>query len=598
MGNGTNGLINRTWYNTALAGAISGAALVAHTPFDMQIELNSAAPWHFDPYTTIDPLTAPHEIDLATTILRQIAVGLGFSGTITADSETKTARYGLAYDTHYGYPAFSVPGRFDSLLVDAAGCGVITACQPYGGAALYSALTTLNNIFIQDVDGNPFMLFSPDPYNPATNTYQFSPTTWLWDCVQAGFQTVRCSSLVTPYAVPGEQNYNIGANTLAIMAVLMSNRTLPSPAPAYCTAACTSDTTIAVEAIAAFQDFSEDAAAAAAPVAPAVTPSSAIMVAQRVSVATSLMPRTSPGMPVLAPVTGTATTKTVFVPTVPVPLPSTSGVPRSLLPSCDQVRKAYASALQDVLHAYNFSNSAVAPVHCRLDRGSERYLLSASIVGLDHSAVSDLRATLLDSVNTTGVLIAASMQIALGTSLSLDPVAVVRLYERTGVSAPVLPPPVPLQTALQYAGAFDVHWRLEAAPGTVVNQTTFCSNAAIQSLIQSATITILELSISKTLNTSVFGIAELSLIPERSECALYRGSPNSAPPAKYDLLFSVAVARSATNLQRSAAFVPAASNAAQTLASVDVTSILRTLAPRGLYSDTVFVHIVYNSFTF
>jgi hypothetical protein len=595
LGNGTNGLVNHTWYNSALAGAISGAAVVAQTPFDMQIELNSEAPWHFDPYTTIDPLTEPHAIDLATTVLRQIAVGLGFSGTITADPETKTARYGLAYDTHYGYPAFSVPGRFDSLLVDAAGCGVIDACQPYGGGGLYSALTTLNNVFIQDIDGNPLMLFSPDPYNPATNTYQFSPTTWLWDCVQAGFQTKRCSSLVTPYAVPGEQNYNIGANTLAVMAMLMSNRTLPSPAPAYCAVACTSDTVVAVEAIAAFQD--DSTGMTTTNMMPTVTPTTP-MITQQVRLATTVTPSSLPSAPFMAPLASTATAKTVFVPTVPVPLPSTSGVPRSLLPSCNEVRKAFASALQNVLHAYNFSNSAVAPMHCLLERESERYLLSAAVVGLDASAVAALRATLLDSVNTTGILIAASMQIALGTSLSLDPVAVVRIFERTGKSAPVLPPPVSLHTALEYAGAFDVHWRVEASPGTVVNQTAFCSNAAFQSLIQSATITLLEFSISKALNSSDFGIAELSLIPGRSECTLYRGSPDSAPPAKYDLLFSVAVARSAANLQKSPVFTSAAVDAAQTLTAANVTHILQTLAQQGLFAGTAFVHIVYNSFTF
>lgn len=627
FGNGTNGLLNRTWYNTALAGAIAGPQVVAGTPFDMQIDLNSAAPWHFDPYTTIDPLSEPHAIDLATTVMRQIAAGLGFSGTITANPQTKTAHYGLSYDTHYGYPAFSIPGRFDSLLTDAAGCSLIESCRPFGGGGLYQALTTLNNVLIRDRAGNPFMLFSPNPYNAGTNTYQFSPTTWLWDCVAAGFQTQRCSSLVTPYAVPGEQNYEIGANTLAVLELLMSNDTLPSPLPSYCTTACSSNAVIVTEAIAAFQDDAPgvNAGRVASLDTPAVdqerahlgSPTERISIGHMDAFSTSLLnvpdadvPAWMHLVPSSAPSRGAVSGnqeagasslekgKNVYVPLVPEPLPSTSGLPNALLPSCGKVRKALASALQNVLQAYNYSNSAVAPMHCHLNETTERYLLSAAILGLDLSALGSVRATLLDSANTTGVLIAVSMQVALGTSLSLDPVVVVRLYDRTGELAPVMPPPLPLQTALSYAGAYDVHWRVEAAPGTVVNQTAFCAHTSFQSLLQSATLVVLEFSISKALNTSRFGTAQLSLVPGRSECSLYRASPDSAPPAKYDLFFTIGVARSAANLNRSAAFAAAGATAAQMLSTVDVQEVLQALAPHGLFTNTVFVQTVYSSFAF
>lgn len=531
MGDTANMLLNHTWYNSALAGAITGDPTPGNTPYDMQIDLNSNVPWHYDPYTTIDLLSTPGAIDLATTVMHEMAQGIGFSGTITANPSSQTAQYGLAYDTHYGYPAFSVPGRFDSLLTNVVGCGILDACSPYGEHGLYEALTKLNSLYISGVNGSQFMLYSPDPYNPATNTYQFSPTTWKRDCVLANISVMACSSLVTPYTIPGEQNYLIGENTLSVLELLRSNVQLPSPAPGYCKAACSSGPVLAIDAI--------------------------------VSVGLTAQPSASPA-----------------------PL------------ACASVGTAFTTALAETLTAYGYVNTTVTPTSCLFDFSRSEYFLSTSILGTPNALASNLTMLLKDGSASADILLQSSMQISLGSLVSVNSVRVARIFARDGINASVLQPLLPFDDILDYNGYFLIDWQVASPVGTVVNESATCDNSGLTSLLESSVLSILESELNLTSTSSMVSGVQLFLLSDRNECLLVRNASISTGPIRYDFLFTVATkpVPGASNSQTKSDLDAVASNVAAILQSQQLTNILLSIAPPGYFAGTEYVRIRYHTY--
>ncbi|KAK4534777.1 hypothetical protein CDCA_CDCA02G0802 [Cyanidium caldarium] len=548
MGDTVPGLLRRTWYNSALAVAIIGRADASSTPYDMEINLNDQAPWHYDPSTPIDLASTPNAIDLATTVLHEIAHGLGFSGTITADASTQTARYGLAFDTHYGYPAFSVPGRFDSLITDVVGCGVLDACSAHGDGALYQALTTLNSLYIGGADGGHFMLYSPDPYNAGTNVYQFSPTTWKRDCVLANVSVLACSSLVTPYALPGEQVHQIGENTLTVLQLLLSNQTLPSTPPNYCSAACVGNIVLAADSV--------------------------------------------------------------------VRVAASAGNDSGAVPDCGLVNEALATAMDDTLLAFGFGNATAAPRHCIFNATDATYVLSTVVLGMSSASASSAISLLTggSSSNGAGVLLQSSLQNTLGPAAVLDDVNVARVYALSGSGAPVLQPPQPLEDALQYTGLFLFDWQIVPSDTNTINETAFCADSRLPQLLHTSAQAVLqsELSLEVSNSTATAAAApvgaaatsnsypELPLLPSQSQCLLYRAAPNSAPPPRYNYLFTIAVPRDAARFAALSlsAYDKVAAGTGTTLSSAQLSAIFADIAPPGTFGSTDYVQVSFQPYDY
>lgn len=118
-----NAPVGNTFYPNALANAIIGDDPFPSIP-EVRANFNANLNWYFDP----NGVPAANQYDLTTVAIRNLAHGLGFSGTAYVANN-------MGY---WGFPAFSRPMIFDHFTEDGAGQSITN--YSYGSEALGNAL--------------------------------------------------------------------------------------------------------------------------------------------------------------------------------------------------------------------------------------------------------------------------------------------------------------------------------------------------------------------------------------------------------------------------------------------------------------------------
>lgn len=193
-----------TWYPVALAEKITGREISGAGVPDMVASFNSSQPW----YTGTDLNTPYDRYDFVSTVLHEIAHGLGFVGFFEADLSARTGSFG------YGD---MLPAAFDRKVEDAEG-RLLTNGSTYGNpsAALYYSFVS-NHLYARSPaallfdDGQKPRLYAPQTFKEGSSIYHLNDQSYPYGTINA---------LMTSSAGRGEAIHSPGPLTTGILADL------------------------------------------------------------------------------------------------------------------------------------------------------------------------------------------------------------------------------------------------------------------------------------------------------------------------------------------------------------------------------------------
>jgi hypothetical protein len=157
-----------TWYTIAQASAMTGQDIVStiqDEDYDIVVNMNCEfGNWYFG----TDANTPTNTIDFVSVVLHEIGHGIGFLGSMSANRDNNTARWGIG---QANYPLI-----YDRSVADGDNNSVLdTSVYPNNSTALYEAVTgRRNGLFHWGIEGvitnaGPVRLYSPNPWNPGSS---------------------------------------------------------------------------------------------------------------------------------------------------------------------------------------------------------------------------------------------------------------------------------------------------------------------------------------------------------------------------------------------------------------------------------------------
>lgn len=190
--------INGIFYPVALAEKLQKKNLNANEP-DIEVVINKTMKWYLDP-DKIPSELSKGQYDLTTTLLHEIAHGLGYIGSITSENLTTTE--------------FSAPTVFDMLVADKDGKPIVT--KKDDSYILDNTVLTGNDIywngkFAKAYCGEKLKLYAPENFNSGSTVYHLDETAYPTDC---GFE------LMTPKLSQNEIFRKPDMATIAMIADL------------------------------------------------------------------------------------------------------------------------------------------------------------------------------------------------------------------------------------------------------------------------------------------------------------------------------------------------------------------------------------------
>lgn len=186
-----------TYYPVALVEKMLGEEVNGAGQFDIVGNFNKDfTNWYFG----TDGKTPPLQYDFVSTVLHELAHGLGFAGNL----DSQSGKGGYSYNSEM------LPGVFDNFITDKnSGKLVNTGIYPNPSIALHQGLTSGFLEFATKLSGNEIpRLYAPALWDGGSSVYHLDETTY------AASDT---NSLMTPFAASGEAVHTPGPNSLAIM---------------------------------------------------------------------------------------------------------------------------------------------------------------------------------------------------------------------------------------------------------------------------------------------------------------------------------------------------------------------------------------------
>ncbi|OFX52817.1 MAG: hypothetical protein A2066_16705 [Bacteroidetes bacterium GWB2_41_8] len=186
-----------TYYPVALVEKMLGEEVNGVNQFDIVGNFNKDfTNWYFG----TDGKTPAFKYDFVSTVLHELAHGLGFAGNL--DSQSGKGGYSYNYEM--------LAGIFDSFITDKNGNKLVkTSIYPNPSVALHQGLTSGFLEFATKLSGNEIpRLYAPATWDGGSSVYHLDETTY------AASDT---NSLMTPFAASGEAVHTPGPNSLAIM---------------------------------------------------------------------------------------------------------------------------------------------------------------------------------------------------------------------------------------------------------------------------------------------------------------------------------------------------------------------------------------------
>ncbi len=212
--NFTNAPRANTWYPIALANKFAGSDIDPTEP-DIEASFNSTkANWYYG----TDGNTPAGTHDLVTTVLHELAHGLGFSDSMGMVGTIGRWQNGSPFTTPIS------PKVFDLLLYNGSGQQLVTSFQT-STTALGSQLTS-NNLFLDAPKiraangGAPAKVYAPTDYEEASSIGHLD---------EATFPPGDPNSLMTPFLDRAEAIHDPGA--IAMAALEETGWTAPEPPP-------------------------------------------------------------------------------------------------------------------------------------------------------------------------------------------------------------------------------------------------------------------------------------------------------------------------------------------------------------------------------
>ncbi|MFP4578568.1 MAG: CARDB domain-containing protein, partial [Coleofasciculus sp.] len=193
--NFANAAYANTSYPSALANSLAGFDLDT-TAHDINVNFNSNySNWYFD----TDGNTPTGKTDFVSVVLHELGHGLGFSGSMNYDSNTKQGSW------------WSQPKIYDHFTVNGSGQKLIDTF-PNNSVALGAQLISDNLFF----NGSNAVAA-----NGGTNPKLYAPSIWELGSSyahldEATYGSGSSNALMTPQITPGEANHHPGAVTLGI----------------------------------------------------------------------------------------------------------------------------------------------------------------------------------------------------------------------------------------------------------------------------------------------------------------------------------------------------------------------------------------------
>ncbi|MCQ2959201.1 MAG: T9SS type A sorting domain-containing protein [Bacteroidales bacterium] len=190
--------VNGVYYPAALAEKIQGKNLNGTNP-DIEVVINKTLKWYLD-YTKIPESLEKSQYDLTTTLMHELAHGLGYIGNITSESLESTD--------------FPSPTIFDMLVSDKDGNPIVT--RKNDSFVLNNTLLNTNALywngkFAKAYCGEKLKLYAPEKFNSGSTVYHLDEDTYLTGC---GFE------LMTPVLRSSEIFRTPDIATIAIIADL------------------------------------------------------------------------------------------------------------------------------------------------------------------------------------------------------------------------------------------------------------------------------------------------------------------------------------------------------------------------------------------
>ncbi len=186
-----------TYYPVALVEKMLGEEVNGVGQFDIVGNFNKDfTNWYFG----TDGKTPPLKYDFVSTVLHELAHGLGFAGNL----DSQSGKGGYSYNSEM------LPGVFDSFITDRNGNKLVkTSIYPNPSIALHQSLTSGFLEFSTKLVGNQLpRLYAPASWDGGSSIYHLDETTY------AASDT---NSMMTPFAASGEAVHTPGPNSLAIM---------------------------------------------------------------------------------------------------------------------------------------------------------------------------------------------------------------------------------------------------------------------------------------------------------------------------------------------------------------------------------------------
>ncbi len=155
--------VNGIYYPVALAEKLQGKNLNGNDA-DIEVVINKSLKWFLDPNKIPESL-AKGQYDLTTTLIHELAHGLGYIGNITSDNLETTE--------------FPMPTIFDMFVADENGKSIVT--KNGASFSLNNTLLTSNNLywngnFAKAYCGEPLKLYAPEKFNSGSTVYHLDET--------------------------------------------------------------------------------------------------------------------------------------------------------------------------------------------------------------------------------------------------------------------------------------------------------------------------------------------------------------------------------------------------------------------------------------